>query len=80
MTQQAKKLTKFLKTPGSLRFAGIKTLLIRAGFELVKISGSHHIFKHPAMENHDYLVLVVHQNDCLPVYKHKAAKWLKRIL
>lgn len=80
MNKQEKKLAKFLKSPDSLCFAEIKTLLARSGFELVKISGSHHIFKHSAMENYDYLILVVHQNDCLPVYKRKAAKWLKRVL
>lgn len=44
-----KLLEKALSGSRSIRFAEMRTLVEAFGFRLVRVSGSHHIFVHPAI-------------------------------
>ena len=42
-----KLLRRILDNPANVRFADFTHLVTAFGFELIRTSGSHHIFKHP---------------------------------
>ncbi len=49
MTRPEKTLQAVRLGQGSIRFRELQILLLKLGFELVRISGSHHIYLHPAV-------------------------------
>lgn len=49
MAKHHKLLQKALANPASLRFGDLVTLVRAAGFTLKRITRSHHIFAHPAL-------------------------------
>lgn len=44
MTKQTKLFDKIKNNPNSATFAQIETLLLREGFTLDRVTGSHHVF------------------------------------
>ncbi|MEO6808286.1 MAG: type II toxin-antitoxin system HicA family toxin [Isosphaeraceae bacterium] len=44
-----KLLRKLLASPNNARFDDVRVLIEAFGFRLVRVSGSHHIFSHPAV-------------------------------
>ena len=42
-----KLLRKILNAPQNVKFNEMITLVVAFGFELLRVSGSHHIFAHP---------------------------------
>ena len=44
-----KLLKKLLASPNNARFGDVRSLVEAFGFRLVRVSGSHHIFSHPAV-------------------------------
>ncbi len=44
-----KLLQKLLASPSNARFDDVRTLVEAFGFSLMRISGSHYVFKHPAI-------------------------------
>ena len=49
MTQIEKLYAKLLATRASMSFRDFRRILEAFGFTLDRVSGSHHIFKHPAV-------------------------------
>jgi predicted RNA binding protein YcfA (HicA-like mRNA interferase family) len=45
--RREKLLKKILSSPENVRFGDLLTLVESYRFQLVRVSGSHHIFKHP---------------------------------
>ncbi len=48
MSKKQKLLAKILNNPKNLRFDDFVLIIQAFGFELVRITGSHHIFFHPS--------------------------------
>jgi predicted RNA binding protein YcfA (HicA-like mRNA interferase family) len=62
---RTRKLLKRLKTnPTNVTFDDIRTLLVREGFRLDRVTGSHHIFK----KSGTTFVIPVHANRVKSVY------------
>jgi predicted RNA binding protein YcfA (HicA-like mRNA interferase family) len=59
--------------PSPVRFAEVRELLEGAGYELVRISGSHHIF---AKEGADLVSIPVHKN----LVKYGYVRRIKKII
>jgi predicted RNA binding protein YcfA (HicA-like mRNA interferase family) len=57
--------------PSEVRFAEVKRLLGQAGYVLVRISGSHHIFE---KENAQHIVIPVHKGKVKPFYVREIKK------
>ena len=49
MMNHRKLLKKILASPANVRLGDFCKLVVAFGFELVRISGSHHIFLHPRL-------------------------------
>jgi predicted RNA binding protein YcfA (HicA-like mRNA interferase family) len=54
--------------PAEARFADVCRMLTAAGYELARISGSHHVFTKPGR---DPISIPVHKNKVKPVYVRK---------
>lgn len=78
MNRKVKKLEKFLKNPGSLRFAQIHVLLLDLGFKHKRISGSHHFYQNAKLSAD--ISIPTHNNDCKQVYKKLASKLIKKLI
>jgi predicted RNA binding protein YcfA (HicA-like mRNA interferase family) len=44
-----KLLKKLLTSPNNARFDDVRSLIEAFGFQLMRVSGSHHIFSHPTV-------------------------------
>lgn len=60
--------------PSEVRFAVIRQLLERHGWALVRINGSHHVFKKPAAPD---VVLSVHHGKVKPFYVRQIKKLIE---
>jgi len=60
--------------PSPIRFAEIRKELEAAGYRLVRISGSHHIFERPG--DPQLVVIPVHHGKVKPVYGRRIKKIL----
>lgn len=49
MTQIEKLYLRLVRSRAALRFADFERILSAFGFELDRINGSHHIYKHPGV-------------------------------
>ena len=65
MSKRDKLRRKLRNNPKGVKFSELETLLQRFGFMLIRIAGSHHIYRHP--ENAK-LVIPVHGNTVKPEY------------
>jgi predicted RNA binding protein YcfA (HicA-like mRNA interferase family) len=50
VSKKHKLLAKVLAGTGNVRFGDVVNLAEAFGFELVRVSGSHHIFAHPRLK------------------------------
>ena len=57
--------------PSEVRFAVLRRLLERNGWELVRVSGSHHVFKKTGAPD---VVLPVHGGKVKPYYARQVEK------
>jgi predicted RNA binding protein YcfA (HicA-like mRNA interferase family) len=57
--------------PSEARFAEVRKLLEGAGYALVRISGSHHIFE---KANAQHIVIPVHRGKVKPFYVREIKK------
>jgi len=57
--------------PSPVRFAVVRKQLEKHGWVLVRISGSHHVFKKPNAED---VVVPVHGGKVKPFYARQVAK------
>ncbi len=61
--------------PSDVRFSEIRAMLERAGWTLVRISCSHHIFARPG---HTPISIPVHRNKVKHVYVAKVSKVIEQ--
>ena len=57
--------------PSPVRFAVVKKILEEHGWRLIRINGSHHVFKKPAAPD---VVIPVHGGKVKPFYVRQIAK------
>jgi predicted RNA binding protein YcfA (HicA-like mRNA interferase family) len=60
-----------LTMPGEKRFAEVRKMLERVGYELDRVSGSHHIFTKPGA---DLVSIPVHRGKVKPFYVRQVEK------
>ncbi len=60
--------------PSERRFAEVKKMLQDAGYTLDRVTGSHHIFEKPGVEN---IVVPVHHGKVKYAYVRKIEKTLQ---
>ena len=65
-----KLLDRLRNSPAGVTFDDIRTLLLREGFYLDRVTGSHHIFKKSGVT----FVIPVHANRVKSVYVRRAIK------
>jgi len=65
MSKREKLRRKLRNNPKGVKFSELETLLQRFEFTLIRVAGSHHIFRH--IEN-TKLVIPVHGNAVKPEY------------
>jgi predicted RNA binding protein YcfA (HicA-like mRNA interferase family) len=57
--------------PSEVRFSEVKKMLVLAGYTLVRISGSHHIFE---KSGNLHIVIPVHKGKVKPFYVREIKK------
>jgi len=65
MSKRDKLRRKLRNSPKGVKFSEVETLLQRFEFTLIRIAGSHHIFRH---NGNTKLVIPVHGNTVKPEY------------
>ncbi len=77
MTKITKKVEKFFKSPASIKYLDLESILVYFGFKKINAKGSHVKFKHPQLQND--LIIPVHKNECKDFYKKESKKQIKKI-
>jgi predicted RNA binding protein YcfA (HicA-like mRNA interferase family) len=73
---QRRKLIERLKNnPKGATFDDMKTLLLQEGFDLDRVTGSHHIFKKPGVT----FVIPVHKNRVKSVYVKRVIELIEEV-
>lgn len=62
MSKRDKLRQKLKNNPRGVQFSAIETLLTRFDFKLVRISGSHHIFRYESEDEKVTIVVPTHAN------------------
>lgn len=62
--RKAKLLQRLKNNPKGATFDDVRTLLLQEGFQLDRVTGSHHVFKMPGVT----FVVPVHNNRVKSVY------------
>jgi len=62
--------------PSPVPFRKVRRLLEIAGWVFARVSGSHHLFKHPVTR--DVLSIPVHKNEVKPCYVREIEKAIAR--
>ncbi|MFH1546341.1 MAG: type II toxin-antitoxin system HicA family toxin [Patescibacteria group bacterium] len=78
MNRSQKLLTKFIKTPTTLRYPQIHKILLEFNFEHKRTSGSHQIYQN--IELPVSITIPVHGGDCKPFYKKEVSKIIQKII
>lgn len=63
MSKRDKLRRKLKNNPKGVKFSELETLLARFGFILVRVSGSHHVFRYSDSEHIVNIVVSVHGNS-----------------
>ena len=71
--KKRKLLDRLTNNPKGATFEDIRTLLLQEGFKLVRIAGSHHVFKKPGIT----FVIPVHANRVKSVYVRRVIQLIK---
>lgn len=74
MTKREKLILKFKKSPSSLKFIEIRSILLDIWFEEIESKWSHKKYKIKNLKND--VVLPIHNNDCKDFYKDQLLKIL----
>ena len=72
--KKLKLLDRLTNNPQSATFADLRALLIADGFQLERITGSHHIFK----RGHVRFVIPVHANRVKSVYVRRVIELIQQ--
>jgi predicted RNA binding protein YcfA (HicA-like mRNA interferase family) len=73
MSKREKLLELLKNSPNNVTFGGIRKLLELEGFDLDRITGSHHIFKREEI----VLVIPVHNNRVKSVYVKRVVELIE---
>ena len=68
--RKQKLLTRLKNTPSGATFDDIRSLLVQEGFQLDRVTGSHHIFRKAGIT----FVIPVHANRVKSVYVKRVIK------
>lgn len=60
--------------PSEVRFTELRRILGQSGWQLVRVTGSHHVFKKPGSPD---VVLPVHRGKVKPYYVREVKKLIK---
>lgn len=74
MTRKSKLFEKLKNNPHHVSFAEIRKLLTAEGFELDRVTGSHHIFK----KESTIFVIPVHQHKVKSVYVQRVIELIEQ--
>ncbi len=74
MSKKSKLFERLKANPKGATFAAIRKLLLQEGFELDRITGSHHIFKSGAVT----FVIPVHNNRVKIVYVKRVIELIEQ--
>ena len=74
MSKKTKLFERLKNNPVGATFADVQTLLTQEGFQLDRVTGSHHIFKRGAL----IFVIPVHQNRVKAVYVKRVIELLEQ--
>lgn len=74
MTQKVKRLKKLEQNSKNTSYIDLRTILEQFGYELVRITGSHHIFKKETR----YINFPVHNKKVKSIYIKQILKQLKK--
>ena len=72
--RKQKLLDRLTNNPKSARFSDLRTLLLSEGFQLERITGSHHIFSNPDIT----FAIPVHSNRVKSVYVRRVIKVIQQ--
>ena len=70
MTRKQKLYQRIINNQHNIKFSDLITVINAFGFELDRITGSHHIYKHPKL-NDDFLSLQPDKNGQAKPYQIK---------
>lgn len=68
MAKRDKLRRKLRNNPKGAKFTDIETLLLRFGFTLARVKGSHHFFQYQQGDIKAIMVVPVHGNQVKPQY------------
>ncbi len=68
MSKRDKLRSRLRNNPKGIKFSDLETLLGRFGFVLVRVSGSHHLFRYTSTERVEKVVIPVHNNQVKAIY------------
>lgn len=74
MSKRSKLFERLKVSPQGATFAVIRKLLLQEGFELDRVTGSHHIFKSGAVT----FVIPVHNNRVKAVYVRRVIELIEQ--
>lgn len=77
MSKIQKLVEEFLANPRNIRYSQIEKILLYFRCEKIRAKGSHIKFKHKNFQRD--LIIPIHNNDCLNLYKKIAQKRLKEL-
>ncbi len=68
MSKRDKLRNKLRNNPKGIKFSELETLLLRFGFRLVRVKGSHHFFEYQLGDNSAIVVVPLHGNQVKTQY------------
>ena len=80
MSKRDKLRQKLRNNPRNVKFSELETLLLRFGFILIRVAGSHHIFRYSGQGENAKLVIPVHGNSIKPEYVNAVIETLDALL
>jgi predicted RNA binding protein YcfA (HicA-like mRNA interferase family) len=79
MSKRDKLRRKLRNNPRGVKFSELETLLVRFDFTLVRVTGSHHIFRYGDGNGNPKLVIPVHGNNIKPEYVTSVVETLDKL-
>ncbi|MBZ0289631.1 MAG: type II toxin-antitoxin system HicA family toxin [Anaerolineae bacterium] len=79
MSKRDKLRRKLRNNPRGVRFSELETLLLRFGFQLVRIKGSHHFYHYQQGDIDAIMVVPVHGNEVKVQYVKDAVALLDEL-
>ena len=79
MSKREKLRQRLRNNPKGIKFADVETLLLRFDFKLVRVTGSHHIFRFDGETENAKLVIPVHGNNVKAEYVKEVIEVLDKL-